>query len=80
MRRGDYFATCAAVDRAGRARRLSQIKSGHTNAPIASVASTAETGRSKNGSRLPSDLMSDVTKLCSNMVPITMPSTVAATG
>ena len=44
------------------------------------AASTAETGRSKNGRMLPSDLISEVTKLCSTIVPMTMPSTIAATG
>ena len=44
------------------------------------AASTAATGRLKNGRMLPSDLMSEVTKLCSTIVPMTMPSTIAATG
>jgi hypothetical protein len=39
--------------------------SGHARAPIAIEARTAATGRSKNGSRLPSDLIGDVRKACS---------------
>ena len=44
------------------------------------AASTAAIGRSKKGRRLPSDLISEVTKLCSTMEPMTRPSTSAATG
>ena len=49
-------------------------------APKVIAASTAATGRSKKGSTSPSDLMSEVTKFCSTIVPMTMPSTMAATG
>src|SRR6185436_1684747 len=63
-----------AVDAAGPgfSRRHSQTSTGHTNAPIAIEARIAEIGRSKNGRMLPSDLISDVTKACSTIVPITM--------
>ena len=44
------------------------------------AARIAEIGRSKNGRIEPSDLISEVTKACSTIVPITMPSTMAATG
>jgi hypothetical protein len=53
---------------------------GHKRAAMVIEASTAATGRLKNGRMLPSDLMSEVTKLCSTIVPMTMPSTIAATG
>ena len=49
-------------------------------AAIVMAARTTATGRSTKGSRLPSDLISEVTRLCSTIGPITMPSTSAATG
>src|SRR5206468_5294914 len=60
--------------------RHTQTSTGQTSAPIAMAARIAAIGRSKNGNMLPSDLISEVTNACSTMVPITMPSTMAATG
>src|SRR3954452_13029912 len=57
-----------------------QSNTGQINAPVAIEARIAEIGRSKNGRMLPSDLINDVTNACSTMVPITIPSTIAATG
>src|SRR3954454_11509034 len=57
-----------------------QSNTGQINAPIAIEARIAEIGRSKHGRMLPSDLINDVTNACSTMVPITIPSTIAATG
>ncbi len=58
----------------------SQNPIGHSSAPMVNEARIVETGRLKNGQMLPSDLISDVTKLCSTIEPITTPSTSAATG
>ena len=49
-------------------------------APMVQAARTAATGRLKKGRMLPSDLIRDVTKFCSTIVPMTIPSTMAATG
>jgi hypothetical protein len=53
---------------------------GHKRAAMVMAARTAATGRLKKGRMLPSDLMSEVTKACSTIVPMTIPSTIAATG
>src|SRR3954463_8875956 len=60
--------------------RRTHANAGQAKAAIVQAARTADTGRSKKGRILPSDLISDVTKACSTMVPMTMPSTIAATG
>src|SRR5882724_9336576 len=64
---------CGAAAEAGDPRRSrchSQSSTGQIVAPIANAARIAEIGRSKNGRMLPSDLISEVTKACSTMVPI----------
>ena len=57
-----------------------QMKTGQSRAPMVRADRMLETGRSKKGRSEPSDLISEVTKLCSTIVPMTMPSTMAATG
>src|SRR5262245_1839076 len=79
-RRRDQRDVAAAAAAAGFSLRQAQTSTGQSSAPIAMEARIAATGRSKNGRMLPSDLISEVTKACSTMVPITMPSTMAATG
>src|SRR6185295_1024608 len=78
---------CAALQRADAVAgapplifRHTQTSTGQMSAPIAMAARIAAIGRSKNGNMLPSDLISEVTNACSTMVPMTMPSTMAATG
>src|SRR5207245_7714943 len=78
---------CAVLQRADAAAgasplsfRQTQTSIGQISAPIAMAARIAAIGRSKNGNMLPSDLISEVTNACSTIVPITMPSTMAATG
>src|SRR5262245_43910452 len=78
-RRQRGVAAADAVAR-GFSRRRSQTSTGQTDAPMAMDARITATGRSKKGGILPSDLISDVTKACSTIVSITMPSTMAATG
>ena len=60
--------------------RLTHTSSGQANAAKVQAARIAEIGRSKNGRIEPSDLISEVTNACSTIVPMTMPSTMAATG
>jgi hypothetical protein len=68
-----YFAPTTARSAGASLRRI-HTKAGQANAAIVDAASTADTGRSKNGRIEPSDLISEVTKACSTMVPITMPT------
>src|SRR5262245_118563 len=79
--RGSYGFSLRTMYAVGRRSSLHvHTPRGHKRAAMVIEASTAATGRLKNGQMLPSDLMSEVTKLCSTIVPMTMPSTIAATG
>ena len=77
-------AECRTVPARRRHRAMRGLRthtaSGHRSAAKVRKASTAATGRLKNGSRLPSYLINDVTKFCSTIVPMTAPRTRAATG
>src|SRR4029077_1706898 len=60
-----------------RSRAHVHTPTGQKSAAMVRAARTPPTGRLKNGRMLPSDLMSEVTKACSTMVPMTIPSTIA---